>query len=301
MGGRVICVGIAVMDQVYTVERLPDVAGKHFARDYAEIGGGPAANAAVTVARLGGEAILWARLGADAMGTRIAQDLNDDGVDTAAVRRVDGHRSGVSAVLVDRAGERLIVNYADPDLPSGADWLPTDDAASADCVLADIRWPAGALAALGAAGKAGVPGVLDADRGPEPVDDALLAAASHVVFSQPGLAQKTGLDDLQDGLAAIADATDAWLAVTAGGDGVVWHGGGRTGRIPAFAVETVDTLGAGDVFHGAFALGLARGMAALDACRYAAGAAAIKCTRAGGRLGIPTGAELDRFLEEQAA
>jgi sulfofructose kinase len=301
MDGRVICVGIAVLDQVYTVDRLPDEAGKHFARGYAEVGGGPAANAAVTAARLGGRAALWARLGSDAVGRRIIEDLAAEGVATGHIRTHDGHRSGVSAVLVDAEGERLIVNYADPDLPRAADWLPLDEVSAAGCVLADIRWPDAALAMLGAARDVGVPGVLDADRGPDPVGADLLAAASHVVFSAPGLAQSVGHDGLEEGLAEIAGVTDGWLAVTAGADGVVWRHGEETGRVPAVPVEPVDTLGAGDVFHGAFALALARGQAPVDSCRYAAAAAALKCTRPGGRMGFPTAGDLDRFMEERAA
>lgn len=298
---RVICVGIAVLDQVYTVDRLPSEAGKHFARGYKEVGGGPASGAAVTIARLGGDAILWARLGGDAVGRRIVEGLSADGVATDRIRMHDGCRSGVSAVMVDAKGERMIVNFADPDLPRAADWLPLGEVSGAGCVLADIRWPDGALRALGAARKAGVPGVLDADRGPEPVGDDLLKAASHVVFSAPGLAQRVGHDDLAEGLAETAGETDAWLAVTAGAEGVYWRHGADSGRVPAVPVDPVDTLGAGDVFHGAFALALARGQRPEAACHYAAAAAALKCTRPGGRNGFPTAEDLDRFLEEQAA
>ncbi|HET8727204.1 MAG TPA: PfkB family carbohydrate kinase, partial [Alphaproteobacteria bacterium] len=97
----VVCVGIAVLDQVYKVPVLPHGSGKSFAGAYREVGGGPAANAAVTVARLGGRAALWARVGADAVGQRIVMDLAAEGVDVSAVRRIDGAASGVSAVIVD--------------------------------------------------------------------------------------------------------------------------------------------------------------------------------------------------------
>jgi len=82
---------------------------------------------------------------------------------------------------------------------------------------------------------------------------------------------------------------------------VFWiEAGERQGvrHLPAFAVPVVDTLAAGDVFHGAFALELARGKAAADALRFAAAAAAIKCTRPGGRGGSPSRDEVEKFLSK---
>jgi sulfofructose kinase len=86
--------------------------------------------------------------------------------------------------------------------------------------------------------------------------------------------------------------------VTDGARGV-WHWNGREAvHTPAFAVTVVDTLAAGDVWHGAFALALAEGMPEQPAIRFANAAAALKCTRFGGRSGTPTRAELDLFLKE---
>ena len=71
-------------------------------------------------------------------------------------------------------------------------------------------------------------------------------------------------------------------------------------HLPAFAVEVVDTLGAGDVLHAAFALSLARGDSVEDAFRFACAAAALKCARPGGRAGAPRAEEVEKFLEERA-
>ena len=71
---------------------------------------------------------------------------------------------------------------------------------------------------------------------------------------------------------------------------------GTIAHLPAFAVEAVDTLGAGDVWHGAFALGLAEGQGERAAIRFASAAAAIKCTRFGGRAGAPQRTEIEAFL-----
>lgn len=299
--GAVVCVGHAVLDQVFAVASLPKAEGKHFATGYREVGGGPAATAAVTVARLGGHARLWARLGDDPAGDRIVEGLAAEGVETAEVQRIPGAVSSLSAVLVDPAGERMIVNYLDPSLDPSADGLPVDGVASTSvgCVLGDLRWPAGTARALAAARAAGVPGVLDADSVPDPVDPTPFQAASHILFSRPGLAQFTGQDEVALALHTAAHTTQALVAVTEGGDGVRWLEAGRMRHQPAFPVSVVDTLGAGDVFHGAFALALARGLPVAAAFRFAAAAAALKCTRPGGREGIPTAAELAAYLDTQ--
>ncbi|MEQ9814783.1 MAG: PfkB family carbohydrate kinase [Azospirillaceae bacterium] len=303
MTATVICVGHAVLDQVFLVDALPGVAGKFFAHERREIGGGPAANAAVTVARLGGRARLWTRLGDDGVGRQIRAGLEVEGVATGDSPAFDGHRSSCSAVLVDRHGERLIVNHTDAGMPADAGWLPLETVGEGDALLADRRWPEGALAALRAARAAGLPAILDADKGPEPVPQALIRAAGHVVFSADGLAQLTGGGDAPlQALESLREGHHDVMAVTMGGDGVHWiDGDGHHHHQPAFAVRAVDTLGAGDVFHGAYAFALASGRPVAAAMRLAAATAALKCTRPGGRDGIPRADEVETFIEDQAA
>ncbi len=292
----VLCLGIAVQDFVFAVDALPTGGGKVLASDRAEVGGGCAANAAATVARLGGRAILLTRLGDDPTGDVIVADLQAIGVDMSRVRRVAAHRSPLSAVMVDPAGERLVVNHADPDMPGGTEWLPLELVENADAVLVDPRWPDGGTAILRAARAAGVPSVLDADR--PGVDDRLIGLASHVVFSAAALRGHAGMDSLEDGLSAMAKGRTSFLAVTDGEKGAFWLDGATVRHLPAFEVTAVDTLGAGDVFHGAFALALGEGRVETEALRFASAAAALKCTHFGGRAGIPDRAAVDRFLEE---
>lgn len=291
----VLCVGHAVQDFVFTVAELPRRAEKHRASAFHSVGGGPAATAAVTVARLGGRALLAARVGADAIADLIAAELTGYGVDCAHLRRCAGCASSVSAVIVDARGERLIVNHLDPALPVDAAWLPAPTAVGAQAVLADTRWPEGALAALLAARAGGLPAVLDADR-PIPPDGKLLRAATHVAFSADALADYSGIADPARALAEVARVLPGWSCVTAGGAGVFVVERGAVVRHPAFEVPVVDTLGAGDVWHGAFALALAAGRGEATALRYASAAAALKVQRPGGRAGVPSRVELDAFL-----
>ena len=87
---RVICLGTAVVDTIYAVERLPLAPGKNYARSVLRIGGGVAANAAVTVSALGGEGILWSRVGADPVGDEIVRELAEWRVDVRGVRQMRG-------------------------------------------------------------------------------------------------------------------------------------------------------------------------------------------------------------------
>lgn len=291
----VLCVGHAVQDFVFSVPALPTRAEKHQATGFASVGGGPAATAAVAIAKLGGRALLAARVGADPVADLIEGELAGYGVDCRYLRRFPGCASSLSAVFVDAQGERLIVNHLDRTLPAAADWLPEPAAAGCQAVLADTRWPEGALAALRSARAAGLPGVLDADR-PIPPDGAVLAAASHVAFSHEALAEYTGDPDPVRALAAAAAGLDAWCCVTVGAEGVHVVQAGRHGHVPGHRVTVVDTLGAGDVWHGAFALALAEGRPEDAAVRFASAAAALKVQRPGGRAGAPTRAGVEHFM-----
>jgi sulfofructose kinase len=210
-------------------------------------------------------------------------------VDCSLVRLTVGARSAFSSVYVDAAGERQVVSFRGEGLDDSPDLIAqTPDIG---VVLADTRWPSGNLAALELARGRGVPGVLDAEA---PVDPALLAAASHVAFSRQGLAS-ISFGEPVDALAAID--MSAWACVTDGEHGVFVAGGGY---VPALPVHAVDTLGAGDVWHGAFALRLAEGADEMEAIRFANAAAALKCARPWGREGCPTRAETEAFLKEHA-
>lgn len=294
---RVLTLGITVLDTVLRLPALPTAGGKYYATGRAEVVGGIAANAAIAIVRLGGDALLASRLGDDLAAEQIVRDLAAAGVDTGMVEWLNGVESSISTIIVDDAGERLLVNHADPALFRG-----TPDLADlvVDAVITDTRWPEGAVAALSRARALGVPGVLDHDRGAERLGPELLAAASHVVCGRQGLEDLAGTADVAAGLRRARAMTEAWLACTSGGDGVYWLDGDNLQHEPAFAIDAVDTLAAGDVFHGAFALALAEGADEIAAMRLAGAAAALKCRRFGGGSVSPTRAEVNAFLAAMA-
>ncbi len=293
---RLICVGHASVDTIYRVAEVPTSATKVLATGYTEAGGGMAANASVAAARLGAQVAYWGRVGDDAFGKQIVAWLGAEGVRTDAVRFITGARSPRTAVLVDDQGERLICTYNDPALDDDASWLPLAFVAGCGAVLADARWRTGAARVLEAARAARVPTVLDADIAPPESLRDLCARCDYAIFSQPGLAAASGVSDPAQGLRRMQPIAPGAVGVTLGADGFLWLESGRDHHAAAPRVDVVDTLAAGDVFHAAFAVAIAEGRSLSDAAAFANAAAALKCTRHGGRNGAPARVEVDDLL-----
>ena len=288
---EVLSVGMAVADFVFRVRGIPSRAEKYRAWALETVVGGPAANAAIAVTRLGGRAVLVSRLGEDAIADTVRAGLEAEGVACRIRRR---GRSPVSAAMIDAVGERQVVNFPGDALVEEAGTL---DGTAPGAVLVDAHWTEAALAGLSLARSRGVPGVVDAEPA---AAEAVLEAASHVAFSRSGLAAFTGIDDKEAALLGAACRLDAWICVTDGSAGVSHVCGRRVVTVPAFPVRAVDTLGAGDVWHGAFALRLAEGAGETASVRFANAAAALKCTGFGGGRAGPDRTAVEQLLEDPA-
>jgi sulfofructose kinase len=276
--------GYACLDHRFWAAALPPQRGRTPATAYRADIAGTGAVGALAVERLGGHAIFFGRRGEDAGGRDIEARLRAEGVDVAAFRAFACMRTPVSGIVIVPGGERYIFPYAGSAPPGDAGWLPLERLGSAGAVLADIRWPAGALRLAGAARALGLPVVIDLD---EDTDDAwrVAAAATHVIADQELAAHCGGAEAAIERIVGLG----AWGAVTLGAEGVAFPGG----RLPAFPVAACDTTGAGDVFHAAFALALAEGQNEAFALTFASAAAAQRCA-----LGdVPRRIDVIRFLE----
>jgi sulfofructose kinase len=284
---RVICLGLSALDQIWRVDRLfSGQSEKIRSLDYATLGGGMAATAAVTVARLGGSVAFWGRGGDDAAGHEMRSAFAAEGVEVENFRLFADGRSSVSGIIVDSSGERQIVNFRGL-YPEAADWLPLDEVARASSVLADPRWVEGAATLFSKARALGIPTVLDGDVADAEVFERLLPLTDHAVLSEPALASFAGSAN-DEALASLYRFKCRVIAVTRGHHGVSWYQEGRLYRQAAYPVDVVDTTGAGDVFHGAYAFAIGAGLDVRDAMAFAAATAALKCTHSGGRVGIPS-------------
>lgn len=297
---RVICTGLAVLDHVFYLPEIPKTPIKSFATNYQTVGGGNAATAAVAISRAGGQAVFWGSLGDDLNGDIILSELEGFGVDVEDVSRLNGLNSSVSTVLIDNKGERLITNYTDRQLLKNADWLPLGKLENSDAVLADLRWKEGAIKALRRARELGIPGVLDADLAPEGLNEEVIKNATHVLFSEPALNEFIEGKSIVEELNCVAEINRGWVGVTEGSSGTRWLDNGKLKHVPAFEVKTVDTLGAGDVFHGVFALSLAEGHLENNALIRASAAAALHCSISGGRKTIPLRKEIETFIRQRS-
>jgi sulfofructose kinase len=314
---RIVCVGLAVVDLVAHVD-APLVTGvKQFASELTTVFGGPATTAAVTAARLGADVTLIAPVGDDERAEALRRALLRSGVEVGRLVVRSDAPTSTSLVVVSRDGERTIVNVSSPLLlaaPSAEESAAIAEAAlAADAVLVDVRWPGAARIALDSARAAGVPAVLDLDRTTAEQREgirALIGRATHVVGSYDAVTDVLGptaggsgrppdgsdASDVPAGLAALATlAGDGFVGVTRGEQGMWWRAGTTSGHVPAFEVDVVETLGAGDVWHGAFIAGLAHGLDALEAATDATAAAALRCTRRGGWDTLPDRQDIDRL------
>jgi len=292
----IICLGIVVRDMVFRVPELPAQPRKITASSMHSRGGGMAATAAVAAAALGGRVEYWGRVGDDAQGRELQAELQALGVQVC-VARLPGTQTPTAAVLVADNGERLLAVYPG-QLDDDAAWLPLQRVAEVQAVHADFRWPAGARRLFGAAAERSLPRVLDADVGRPDALRELLPLCNHAIFSQAALAELAGSDAVEPALRHAAVLTPGVVAVTLGEHGSAFLIDGTLHRVAAVPVVARDTNGAGDVFHGAYALALAEGQTVLDAARLASATAALKCRNGSGWGMVPRREAVAQLLKE---
>jgi sulfofructose kinase len=295
---RILCIGMPVRDLTFRIQELPERGFKVNASHFEEISGGNALNAAIGIVRLGGRASICGPMG-DARETSsryIFDKLAHEGIDTRHIVHMPGLVTPISNIMIDPSGERTIVTFRDPEL-----WkvrLPEADGLLEDCsaILTENRCAEFCTELCVEARRRGIPVIVDVDRTMS-LREGLLTASSHLVFSSEALQSTAGVADDAEALRKIAKLTPSFLAGTRGAQGTLWLDEHQTlQQTPAFPVHTVDTLGAGDVFHGAFALAITEKQDLPDALRFASAAAALKCTRFGGAFAAPQRTEVEELL-----
>ena len=296
----ILCAGGAVQDFIMQVDAFPQPGTKKQASAFVSTIGGQSGNASLSVARLGARARYAGPIGdtEDDIANRVVDTLEGEGVDCSGAVRVPGGRCSASLIMIDGTGEKLISTRRGTGLRGIAPADAGTAVATADAVLLDNRYPDFVIPIAQAAAARGIPRVLDIDYG-EPPGDPTLPFCSHVIASAEALRAITGVGDLSAALMALGTDYDGFLAVTDGPEGMYWRDGGAVRHMPAFPVRTIDTLGAGDIFHAAFTLRLVETGDAVESLRFAAAAAALKCTHFGGAAGAPRRAEVDAFLRQR--
>lgn len=289
--------GFACIDYIVVA---PSVQPGHYSsiREFTIQGGGMTGTALVACSRLGARAKILGRVGDDEIGDQIIESLQVEGVDTEGMLRLPGGKSLFSWVHVDAdTAERTIYGRPGSGVECSTDLLDLGSIESADVLLVDDLWPEAARAAVRKANECGVPVVCDVYIGSGNLD--LVAMCDYAVIPESAALKMSPMRDHEDALAAILDLGPRAVVITCGDSGAYYADRSETGYVAAFSVDAVDTTGAGDVFHGAFAVGLTKGWGLRGVVTFSSAVSAIKCTRVGGRAGIPSLYDANRFLAER--
>jgi sulfofructose kinase len=289
----VLCAGLACYDLIFSVGRHPGPDEKVFAGEFFDCGGGPAANAAVAAARLGARSAFAGYLGNDLFGQRHLEELLRAGVLTDLVVIGDAP-TPLSTIIVKPDGRRTVIGYKGAAPPLSVDFAAADKFRPR-VMLFDGHQQQLSQRLAEQARRSGALTVLDA--GSLHAGTRLLAGVvDYVVASEKFARQFSGQKDVFIAAGQLR-RPGTTVVITQGAAGLAWQSGTDSGRLPAFEIDALDTTGAGDAFHGAFAAGLAAGMPWQPLLRYARAAAALCCAKFGARLGMPTASEVSGFLE----
>ena len=294
----VLCVGLVCVDLLLAVPHHPSADEKLRAESRLVAPGGPAAVAAAQVSRLGGRAAFAGLVGddsADPLAALLRQAFDAETIDRSTLLSPRGFETPLAAILVKPDATRAILSHRP---------APTADAATpaprfplARVILADGHRPEWNDALVAHAAATSAPLVLDAGSWSDSIR-ALAPRADHLVASEACARSALGGRDPADVpptvlRAALGARAGSAVVVTLGPRGLVWSSPGASGAMPAFRINAIDTTGAGDAFHGAYALALARGLPAQQRLRLASAAGALACTRPGAWPALARSAEID--------
>ncbi|HZP43924.1 MAG TPA: PfkB family carbohydrate kinase [Candidatus Binatia bacterium] len=283
----VVGIGQATADHLCVVDPFPTPDTKQRLVGHAMQPGGQVATALAALGRWGVRTAYAGAVGGDDAGRAARASLEAHGVDVGAAVVRPALATQLSVILVDaRSGERTVLWHRAEGLDLAPDEVPLDRVVAARALLVDGADGAAARRAATAARGAGVPVVADLDLSCADAP-ALVPLVDVLLVSHEFARRYTGAAAPSDALAALAAAGPAVVGVTLGRDGVVARAAGRDFRQHAYPVTAVDTTGAGDLFHAGFLWGMLHGFALEDALRLANAAAALQCTRLGGREAIP--------------
>ncbi len=293
----VVGLGQCSLDQVARLPHVPPFAGKVEMLSWSEHAGGQIATAVLTCARLGLRTSFVTSVGDDRAGEACLAPLAREGVAIDGIKICPGVRSQGAMILVDEgSGERTVLWHREPGLRMVPGDVPTEVLDRARLLLLDAGDPELAAWAAGRMRAAGRPTVLDADT-PGPAVRRLLGEVDHPIVPEAFARETFGTDRLDEALAAMVKAGARGPVITRGPAGAVALLDGERIEAPAFAVPVVDTTGAGDVFHGAFAWGLLQGFPPQGLLRLANAAAGMSCGARGAQGGLPTESALKDFLQ----
>jgi sugar/nucleoside kinase (ribokinase family) len=291
------------VDDILYVPSYPAPDGKVQVRHRERHCGGLCGTALVAAARLGGRCVFAGTLGEDEESRFVLETFRREGVDVRhRVRRKDAAPVR-SVIVVDESRRTRNIFYHVPPCPGADPILPGPGLIrKARVLLVDRFGIPGMIRAARIARAAGIPVVADFESFKLPRFRELLALADHLIVSENFACEFTGARSPAAAAKKLWRPDRAVVVVTIGADGCWYRDNGESQarHLPAFRVKALDTTGCGDVFHGAYAAALARGLPLLERLRFASAAAALKTMKRGGQAGIPGRREVERLLARRA-
>lgn len=293
-------------DHILNLTHFPRPGETVIGKQYQIAFGGKGANQAVAAGRAGADIAFIACVGADDIGERIRQQLQQDRIDTAPVEIVADEATGVAMIFVNGEGENNIGIY------SGANAALTPACvdrhqqviADAEALLMQLESPLESVLAAAKIARANATQVILNPAPATHLSDELLALIDIITPNETEAEILTGIavkndEDAARAAQALHDKGISTVLITLGRRGVWLSEQGKGVRIPGFSVQAIDTIAAGDTFNGAFITARLEGVAMHDAVRFAHAAAAIAVTRPGAQPSVPWRTEIDTFLQQQ--
>ncbi len=292
---QVVGLGSNAVDWILQLPRFPAHGGKLRVESRTRLGGGQVATATALCARFGLGVRYIGRVGDDEDGRFMLEVLSRDGLDLSCFEVIPDGDTQTAFILVDPRGERTILWNRDPRLLYQPGEIRPDSIQIGEILHLDSHDQGGAIQAACLAQDVGMKTSLDIDK-IQPGVAELLELIDFLIPTLSFVQHYTGLADAEQALLALDQSVPGFLVATAGSRGCLaaWEGG--VYEVPGFAVEPIDTTGAGDVFHGAFIYALFQKWSVRKCLLFANAAAAISTTRIGSRAGIPSLAEVEAWL-----
>ena len=295
---EVVGMGLNSVDMIGLVSQFPSINSKMKLLQFSKQGGGQVATAMVALARWGAKTKYIGKLGSDELGQFSLHSLQEDGVDVSSVTIEPNTTNQFAMIIVDGvSGERTILWDRDERLMYRAGELQKEEVCSGKILHLDGHDIQATIQCARWAKEEGIPIVIDIDK-VEPLTGELIRQIDFVVTSSRFPTLITGISDREKALIELQKQTSGFLCSTLGHEGAMALVNGEILYVKGFKIKAVDTTGAGDVFHAGFIYGLLQNWEVVQILRFANAAAVLKCLDLGGRKGIPTLEEVEKFLRQ---
>ncbi len=297
---KIVGIGANVFDTLINVPSYPMEDTKMRSEGIKPCGGGPCATGLVAAAKLGADCAYIGNLACDAGGNFLKEDLERYGVSTEYIEMFEGKTSFSSYILINGENASRTCVFYKGDVPS----LVLSDAQKnaikgSDILMVDGNELDAAVEAAKLARENGVRVLYDAGGLYDGIER-LLPCADILIPSEEFALGHTGADNAEDAAKRLAQMySPEVIVITQGKEGGVLYSDGKIQKYPSFPVKAVDTNGAGDVFHGAFAFAVLRGFDYKKCCVFSSAVSALKCMGVGARWSVPTLTDVKEFLEER--